>query len=653
MTCTRTEAIAARLVILLLTLAWTATPAGPSSERPASPAPQPVRERALPQFLPTLVATVRTEPGVEAVLIPLPTGRDIGNALVWSHAGTGPRVPGRLVRVPDQGWYAAVSRPPGTTFDMFEVSVTAAAAGDAHRARPGAAASVWVRGGIATLTARPFSWDDFERLQAADPVSMRGALFPTPDNEGIVGRLPNRVGRQVLRMHWSFSVLAERPLWLRIDAAASGCAWFCAVDGDYQGGWKDREEGRVRIPAGLHSVDFFALLGRWQRLAMPRLWPADKGTKALLPPMLVEHVVWRAPDGERVGEFRTPRRFIRESRNGTLERLDVACGRLCDPTEFGPMAARWRAPSAARIAIHADSLPRTVLPGSPVSVDAQAHVSGNLARILAHPLRIVQDTEREGAHEELRLRVTDGHRFVGDAVRIPVLSPAPCDLRRFIGPDPPFLGLHAVLRVPESSSGVRPRPLPPLRRPARVAVLDEFWCVPPVPGAPRLHDLMPKAKAAVLADLRTPQMQALPVRDRKLHGLAGLVESPPDVVVLAVGFDELRAGVSPDLYAHELRYLVHAVQAMGARPVVVTVPPFPELDPQATRLAALYAKQVAHESGALVADAYSASKLSGEWPRVLHARKQSPWAGLGARARKWLATLVDEAIERSASPSDR
>ena len=98
---------------------------------------------------------------------------------------------------------------------------------------------------------------------------------------------------------------------------------------------------------------------------------------------------------------------------------------------------------------------------------------------------------------------------------------------------------------------------------------------------------------------------------RKFSCLGPALAEDAQVVLWAVGVNELRAGLRAEDICLHLLFLAQAAHAAGALPVLMTLPPIPGLPAAELRRTALLTKELAYKLGTPVVDAYSAAKIKG------------------------------------------
>jgi hypothetical protein len=94
-------------------------------------------------------------------------------------------------------------------------------------------------------------------------------------------------------------------------------------------------------------------------------------------------------------------------------------------------------------------------------------------------------------------------------------------------------------------------------------------------------------------------------------------------------------------------FLAQATLARGALPVLVNVPPLPDISQETSRAAALEVKRIGHSLGVPVVDLYSRSLANGQgvgaFARFFYASTESiPLRTLNNEGRLWLCEIVRE-----------
>ncbi len=175
-------------------------------------------------------------------------------------------------------------------------------------------------------------------------------------------------------------------------------------------------------------------------------------------------------------------------------------------------------------------------------------------------------------------------------------------------------GCRAVLvcdsleRLPVESNVIKAVPGGAGRAELNVAIVDDFWAVASGPNA----DLLPETWLN-----RSPAMQvrrysvvdagrgaAAELRKFCVFGQA-LAVPRPQMVLLAVGQNELAAGMLPPELCLHLLFLAQAVRASGSVPVLLALPDLPEVSPENSRKTALLTKELALKLGVPIVDAYA------------------------------------------------
>ena len=158
--------------------------------------------------------------------------------------------------------------------------------------------------------------------------------------------------------------------------------------------------------------------------------------------------------------------------------------------------------------------------------------------------------------------------------------------------------------------------------PESLFILDDFIATANAPQANILPEtlmaeyfqhtpLTQITHAAVHCPPGTDDFIAIPANLSTLTGLK------PKVAVLAIGYEPLKAGLSPLDATQQILFAAQACRANNIQPVFVTLPPLPEIDPETSRLAALYLKELALRTNTPIIDLYAQAMMdhvnTGEW----------------------------------------
>jgi hypothetical protein len=207
------------------------------------------------------------------------------------------------------------------------------------------------------------------------------------------------------------------------------------------------------------------------------------------------------------------------------------------------------------------------------------------------------------------------------------------------------------------------RPLEPLRPvgkpPAgagwqRLGILDDLCTAVEAPGANLLPErLIGKSWPAPPAVFReTVSANAdggvLPVV-AKFAALQRLLEMRVEAIVLSVGAADLRRGRPARDLCQDLLFLAQASAAAGATPILLALPPLPEVAAADSRQAALLCKELAWRLEIPVIDAHSGERLQVLATEAFAdtfsiAAGQVMLAGPSDRGREWLYGLMDRAL---------
>ncbi len=273
-----------------------------------------------------------------------------------------------------------------------------------------------------------------------------------------------------------------------------------------------------------------------------------------------------------------------------------------------------------RLSTHLDGWPTAWqgLPGLSVSLQALAD-DGSAVELHRQPVDLAAASSRPvlaaaipGGIRRLQVRGHLGGQEVAPGVDLRLLRPAD-DLS----------GLQGVadrLTVDGQAAVLCPEPMPegpyklakgwPLGQQPRLLWVDEYWATGSGPDGTL-------AIAACLAERTGFRVTRVAVDRRaatatlpELHAFelaAAALTAQPDVIVWTIGARDLEAGLHRDERLRRLLFLVQASLARGILPVIVTVPPLPDIDVEEGRASALAAKRLALRLGVPVCDLYSAA----------------------------------------------
>ena len=117
--------------------------------------------------------------------------------------------------------------------------------------------------------------------------------------------------------------------------------------------------------------------------------------------------------------------------------------------------------------------------------------------------------------------------------------------------------------------------------------------------------------AAVHCPSGTDDIIAIPAN------LATMVSLKPQAVLLGIGYKPLKAGLSPLAATDQILFAAQVCRAHGILPILMTLPSFPEINQETSRLAALYLKELALRTSTPIIDLYAQTLIShvntGEW----------------------------------------
>ena len=214
--------------------------------------------------------------------------------------------------------------------------------------------------------------------------------------------------------------------------------------------------------------------------------------------------------------------------------------------------------------------------------------------------------------------------------------------RLFAGADPAVLLTGPLARLAAlPRTGVAAKPA------SRICFADDFVAVGSGPGA----DLLPEEWFREHADLDVTRVSVAaglaPGAARELWKFSTLpqvLESGAGTVVWCVGARELQAGVKPGRLCRHLLFLAQATHALGAEPVLVTLPPVAGVAADTVRAAALLTKELGLRLGVAVIDLYSRTRNTG----LGNAASTAAFpAAAGNRRREWLYRALAAGLSRN------
>jgi hypothetical protein len=156
--------------------------------------------------------------------------------------------------------------------------------------------------------------------------------------------------------------------------------------------------------------------------------------------------------------------------------------------------------------------------------------------------------------------------------------------------------------------------LPPSARKGapHLYILDDFWATASGPEA-TLRPEKVLGEALPEAVFRFPASEDLAPGAsgelRKFALLPALVESRADAVLLAVGWEDLKAGSTGRELCRQLLFLAQAAHAHNMRATLLALPTLPDMEPKTLREGALLVKELGLRLGVPVVDAFSAEQL--------------------------------------------
>lgn len=370
-------------------------------------------------------------------------------------------------------------------------------------------------------------------------------------------------------------------------------------------------------------------------------------------------------------------RFIPELRYQATDELGFAMD-VVIPPRFAPVA-----PTAVSPGLTVSGLPAVLVRGEPLSVDVELGLDQGIHKAIGDVVALAWEVRGEGGRVLGRGRkpvsATDG------AVAFSIGLPAGSERLAFAGllQDTRF-SREAVVRLITPStfarSGVKvggdqlwvgddqavlicdsleTAPAPHalvhgkgVTDAARLAIVDDFWATVVGPDA----DLLPESWLArsglevatryvagrtVAAGGRN-ELQKFPVAVRALSGR-------PQLVLWAIGVEDLQAGGSAKQLSRHLLFLAQASLAEEAIPMFVTLPSVPGIAPAVLRKSALYCKEMACRLAIPVVDAYSREKTTQGENGTFESTFRD-YAGTvclatpNNRGRTWLCRLVEEQL---------
>jgi hypothetical protein len=198
--------------------------------------------------------------------------------------------------------------------------------------------------------------------------------------------------------------------------------------------------------------------------------------------------------------------------------------------------------------------------------------------------------------------------------------------------------------------GESPSIMPKHKR-SRVAVfVDETWATAAGPDA----NLQPATWLSAHSPFRvihvtTPESVIPGTVDdlRKFALLKTVFEQDPGIVIWGIGATDLQRNVDQDEIGRRLIFLAQATLARGALPMLMTIPPLPDVEQENSRLAALEAKRIGHSLQTPVIDLYSRSLAKGrgigDFARFFYsAAEELPLRTLNNDGRRWMCEIIRE-----------
>jgi hypothetical protein len=232
-------------------------------------------------------------------------------------------------------------------------------------------------------------------------------------------------------------------------------------------------------------------------------------------------------------------------------------------------------------------------------------------------------TDRERATTSFDIPIVAEARRVEMQILLDGLEVAERMSFRILRPADSPLGLRAVGRslfIGHERAVLVCDPLAPLPKPApsgrkgapHLVILDDFWATSSGPEATmRPESTLAKSLPYAVFRLAAREDQAVGADAplRKFCLLPALVERRADATLLAVGWEDLKAGADGKDLCRQLLFMAQSVQAHGIQPSLMTLPTLPDTSTPALREAALLVKELALRLEIPVVDAYSAERL--------------------------------------------
>lgn len=233
------------------------------------------------------------------------------------------------------------------------------------------------------------------------------------------------------------------------------------------------------------------------------------------------------------------------------------------------------------------------------------------------------NTEREGAETSFALPLAPATRTVELRVTLDGLEIAGRQRFGILRPEDSLVGLHAAgrslfvgnERTVLVCAPLAPLPaLPPSGRAGapHLVILDDFWATVSGPQATLRPEkaLGTEGRYAVFR-LAADQDRAVGAAGelRKFELLPPLLDQRADAVLLALGREDVQAGVRPQDVCRHLLFLAQAARAHDVQACLMALPSLPGISPEATRETALLVKELGMRLGVPVVDVFSAENL--------------------------------------------
>ena len=307
----------------------------------------------------------------------------------------------------------------------------------------------------------------------------------------------------------------------------------------------------------------------------------------------------------------------------------------------GLLSLRWSQQDAHGNTLAGDAMP-VPAPGKPVGIQMQLEPSAYRLELscTVNDVPLVRSQRISVVRPSVPLRGLDARGeqlFLGNERAVLVCDSMP----RLHG------RVRAVATPADATEG----------RAVRLAIIDGFWAAAIGPDADVFpEDWLQRSGYAAVSRYAVSgaDMDGAAREFRKFSVLGRWLPAADEEVVLwAVGMNELRAGLAPEELCLHLLFLCQAAAAAGKRSLLTTLPPVPGVDAGTSRKAALLTKELGERLGCPVVDAYSRVKNEHSDPGAF-ADLFCSYDGTIAlstpnnKGRIWLYRLLEEELANSA-----